>query len=463
MSASDRPVDQRLLVTDRAFWFRVVVVLFRRGEVRVDLVSCAMASSVAVDDADQSVIVAVLGQLAALRRLIDGREVACLLRLEQLAEDDPRLNPEHVAAAATGRSVRAATRAAKRARAARFLSHLRPLVDAGEVSGEHLDAFIRALRSLDERLRPHLMAVEAELATAAATSTEDEFAERLATEVRRIEGDDGRSRLERQRRRTGLRCWTDRDGMWRLAGRYDPERALVLSQLLAAQAEVRFRMSHPPECPTDPLLAHEFLQALALADLMQGGSESSGSGAGGVEIIVTIDEQTWRDGRRRMGSRVECGRAFDVPIRSLHEIAAAGRARFVPVVLDSNGVVIRQGRPVPSFEQLCGSLERPVKLDRGRSSRFADRHQRRAMRAMYRRCAIPGCDRHVSDAQFHHVVFWEHGGTTDLRFLLPVCPHDHRRLHNEGWHLELRADRSLVVRRNGEVIMATGPPAEQWR
>jgi hypothetical protein len=82
---------------------------------------------------------------------------------------------------------------------------------------------------------------------------------------------------------------------------------------------------------------------------------------------------------------------------------------------------------------------------------------------MYPTCAVPGCERHISVTQPHHLDEWEHGGRTDLDRLLPVCRHHHRRLHHEAWAIEMRPDRSLVIRRDGEVIMTTGPPADQWR
>lgn len=50
----------------------------------------------------------------------------------------------------------------------------------------------------------------------------------------------------------------------------------------------------------------------------------------------------------------------------------------------------------------------------------------------------------------------------DLASLLPLCRHHHDRLHADAWQLQLRDDRSLVVRRHGEVIMTTGPPSTQW-
>ena len=93
-------------------------------------------------------------------------------------------------------------------------------------------------------------------------------------------------------------------------------------------------------------------------------------GSGRPEFIVTIDEETLRHGRHR-SSRVDCGRGVHLPIESLQ--AMAGRARFVPVVVDRHGVVIRQGRPVPTLDQLRKSLLHPVSLDHGRTRRYASR------------------------------------------------------------------------------------------
>lgn len=426
----------------------------------MDLMTSAAAASVDVTSATADEVTGVLHHLAVLGRLVQAREIECIHRLEQLAIDHPGLSPEHVCAAASGRSLRAATAVVGRADAAVGLPVLTSMLGAGLVSGAHLDAFAAALRSLEEALRPALLACEAELATEALSMTVEQFTTRLKAEVRRIEGDDGMSRLERQRRQTGLRQWVGRDGMWCISGRYDPEQAMVLAAALQAQTDSRFHAPHPPGVPSDPLLAHEWFQAMALADLVLG----TGSGAPSFEVITVIDEQTWSHGRHAR-SRVDCGRGIDLPVDALRDLIgrATGRVRFVPVVVDRNGVVVRQGRPVPTFDDLVASLRDPVGLDLGRSRRFANRDQRRALRAMYRRCAIPGCDRHVSTTQPHHLDEWDHGGHTDLSRLLPLCQHHHRRLHAEHWQVDIADDRSLVIRRGGEVIMTTGPPAEQWR
>jgi hypothetical protein len=422
----------------------------------MDLVSTASAlAALDLHTADRHVVTEALRLATRLIRMTQAVELEADLRLVALAEADPRLNPEHLDATATGRSPSKATAAIKRATAAQSLPHLRALLAAGIVGVEHLDALATALRSLRTALRPRLLEQEEQLARLSVRMTAEEFRARLDAVVRDIEGDDGDDRLQRQRRHIGARTWTGRDGMWNVHGRFDAERAVSLIEALRRATEARFHAEHPAETPDDPLLRHEFFQALGLADLMLG----VGGGSSRPEFVVTIDEETLRHGRHH-ASRVDCGRGVHLPVETLQ--AMAGRARFVPVVVDRHGVAVRQGRPVPTLDRLRESLLRPVSLDHGRSRRYASRDQRRALRAMYRSCGVPGCDRHVADCQPHHVEFWEDGGPTDLRLLLPLCKHHHDRLHAESWEVELTPDRSLVVRRHGEVIMSTGPPIDQW-
>ena len=411
-----------------------------------------------VASADEALVAGLLADVAALQRFLQAREVDLNRRLQQLADESPSTDPDAVNAKATGRSKSAAAKAHKRAKAAAEAPRLKDEMDAGRLSGEHLDAFAAAVAELAAHLRPALLALQDELAAEAGARglTVEQFRAHLRAVVRGIEADDGQHRLTQQRRRTALRVWTDKDtGMGRISGQFDPETFMVLQQRIADQLEARFRQDRPPDCPDDPLLAQDWLRAHALVDLVRG----LGGGIGRPEVIVVIDQATFEHGRHAH-SRVDCGPGIDLPIDVIRRIG--GRARFVPTVVDRQGVVVLQGRPVPTYAQLCEGLLRPARLDLGRSRRHADRHQRRALRAMYRTCAVPGCERHISITQPHHLDRWTDGGLTDIGRLLPLCKHHHDRLHAERWDVQLRCDRSLVVRRGGAVIMSTGPPCEQW-
>jgi hypothetical protein len=417
-----------------------------------------------IADADVSVVdeVAVamlLSDVAGLQRFLQAREIDLNQRLRQLAAVKPGIDPEAINARSTGRSAGNAGRAVRRADEAAKAPELKACMDEGRLSGEHLDAFTAALRSLDARLQPALRALEADLAARAVTqrATVEQFRTWLQREVRLIEADDGKQRLERQKRAARCRSWTDPNtGMVMNRFEIDPEHGAIFLQRLDDQLEARLRQPRPPECPTDPIDAMDWQRAHALMDLITGKASASGK----PEMIVVIDQQTFDTGRHQH-SRVDCGPGIDLPIDTIRQIA--GRARFVPVVINSDGIVIAQGDPVPSYDQITKSLTRPVLLDHGRSRRHASTRQRRALRAMYRTCAIPGCGRHVSTTEAHHIHWWDNGGHTDLHNLIPLCRHHHDRLHNDGWLLALAPDRSLTVRaRDGTTLMTTGPPAQQW-
>ena len=414
---------------------------------------------VAVDvvSSSRGVVVDALREVTACRNWLAAVEVACQSRLDELADGDPAVNPDADNAAATNRSARAGQSASRRARAARSAPSFGERMAAGELSGEHLDAFIAALNSMLAAARPRLLALQERLAELACGMTVEEFREQLRREVVSIEADDGRSRLQRQKAATRLRQWTDhRTGMVHLAGQFDPETGLVLASALQQRLEALFHAPHPAGVPDDPMDKQDFLRAHALLSLIR----DQGRSCGAPEFIVVIDEDTLLHGRHAT-SRVDCGRGIHLPIDTIRDIA--GRARFVPVVIDRHGVVIRQGRPVPTLDQLRDSLAAPVSLRAGRSRRFATRHQRRALRAMYRHCTIPGCEVHVSNTEPHHLDEWEHGGHTDIERLLPVCRHHHDLLHARHWHLTLDTHRHLTVTTDdGAIVMTTGPPARQW-
>ena len=134
---------------------------------------------------------------------------------------------------------------------------------------------------------------------------------------------------------------------------------------------------------------------------------------------MLIDFDTLRDGLHdRSVCETSTGEA--VPVATVRRLCCD--ADIVPVVLDGDGVA----------------------LDVGRAKRVATREQRRALRAMYRTCAHPGCTVGFDDCDIHHVNPWTPTGLTDLDNLLPLCSRHHHLVHEGGWTLTLRADRTTV-------------------
>jgi len=94
-------------------------------------------------------------------------------------------------------------------------------------------------------------------------------------------------------------------------------------------------------------------------------------------------------------------------------------------------------------------------VDVGRARRTAQPAQWRGLKARYKTCAWPGCDRPIGWTHAHHLDFWAEGGKTDLPRLIPLCFYHHRLVHEGGWQIVLSGgrlklippDRSVMVKR----------------
>ncbi len=133
------------------------------------------------------------------------------------------------------------------------------------------------------------------------------------------------------------------------------------------------------------------------------------------------------------------GLPVELPRRVLDDLAKTARIHTVVV---RNGTIIHA----------------PGELNLGRTTRIANRAQRRALGAVYATCAIPGCCVRYSRTKLHHLIWWRHDGLTDLDNLLPLCVQHHHNIHHDGWQLTLTPDRTLTIQLPDGTIMTTGPP-----
>jgi hypothetical protein len=375
---------------------------------------------------DRGVLETVVASSARLRAWLDGRDVAVAAQVEQTVS-----YAEKVLADASRSSLKDAERTVKRAQTTRVLPQLGEAVADGVVSGAYVDVAGRALGQLEPCQRDALIDRAEWLVGVAQRSTADEFRTAVAAEVRRIQADDGMGRLERQRRATRLRTWVDhRDGMWCVSGRFDPATGVRLHGRLQAALGELFAEHTADGCPSDPGEKQDFLRAQALVALLD---DRAGGKRARSEVVVVVDA-TSPD-----GPVVDWGIPVEIPWPVLQDLA--GNA-------DAYGVVVRNGVV----------LHAPDVLDLGRTCRMANRAQRRALRGLYATCAIPGCAVKYDNCKLHHLQWWENGGPTDLRNLLPLCERHHHCVHDQGWILTLGQQRELTVATPDSQVMTTGPP-----
>ncbi|PRZ41884.1 HNH endonuclease [Antricoccus suffuscus] len=136
-----------------------------------------------------------------------------------------------------------------------------------------------------------------------------------------------------------------------------------------------------------------------------GGGVPSGRGGTRGTVITTIRLEDLKAG---------CGYAtsthgVQVPVRDL--LAEAAHLKFLPAVLNSNGVVLHLGHAV----------------------RLATDRQYAALVARDGGCTFPGCDVPPEWCQIHHVTAWQDGGPTDIDNLALACGYHHREYEDRGW------------------------------
>ena len=74
-------------------------------------------------------------------------------------------------------------------------------------------------------------------------------------------------------------------------------------------------------------------------------------------------------------------------------------------------------------------------LNLGRSSRFPNLAQKRAVKIRDKHCVFPGCDTPAHRCLIHHIDYWTEGGSTDLCNLALICRFHHYLIHDQHWKL----------------------------
>lgn len=312
----------------------------------------------------------------------------------------------------------------ERAETTEAMPDLGKAASTGDISAEHLDAISRARKGLNEAERAAFDELAPELAEAAAKLPVDTFKRKLRKLVDDARQDHGLTRLQKQRARSGIKMWTDAEGMGHTHIVSDPERHDQLRSALERQmASLAAAAKNDGEAVTKGagLLLDALIDLIARAQ----------GGLGRPTITIIVDDETLVNGPHD-GTVCETEAGVDLPITVVERHLCDSVTQTV--TLDRNG----------------------LPLDVGRRSRTATPAQWAALNALYRSCAWHGCDRPITWCQAHHIKEWEHGGSTDLDNLIPLCSKHHHSVHDDGWQLTLDADRSLHIHRPASSSSAGG-------
>ena len=414
---------------------------------RVGAIATVRSDSSAGADLIESGLVAV----REVQAWCDAQHAGLVVRLREVDSF-----PEQRVAKASKTSLSNAARSTERSKTLTKTPRLADALGDGAITGDHIDAVTRASKKVDAARRGELIKAADGLADVARAGTVDEFARRLDLETKRLQDDDGLDRLARQRRNVRARSWVDVEGMWNLSVKFDPVTGVRIAARIDAMVQALFGESVAVECPDDPIEKQRYLAAHAVARLLLdealANTDTDDDSTGDItpptvrpkpgrpEYVVVIDA----DATGQTGPVAEFAIPVEVPARVLAELADTADIHTVVV---RNGVV----------------LHAPGELNLGRTTRLANRAQRRALRGLYRSCAIPGCSVAYDRCKLHHIVWWRHGGRTDLANLVPVCAVHHTRIHHDGWVIELGPHRQVTLHLPDGITQTTAPPARSGR
>ena len=377
--------------------------------------------------ADHAALADASRAVARLSSFVDLAKVQIARRGRELAEqgDSSSVHALIDDAGCTGRDVHATN---GRDRVCGTVPGFEEALAAGDVSGAHLDSLAQHTTGLSDEERSDIAAIADELLDAAVSQHPGLFDRTVKDRIDSIRNthrpDTAAEELERQRKQSSVRRWTDRDtGMRNTMITLDPIRDETLWNTINAQlATLR----------QDPANAARPFGELQV-DALLAAVNSTPVGRRVPEIVVHVDDQTLCHGRHD-NSLCETADGSPVPGPLLERWCC--EAVLQAVVRNPDGTV----------DRLCAE------------HRTANRAQRRMLEAMYATCAHPHCTVAFSACRIHHIVWWTRGGKTVMANLLPLCETHHHLVHEGGWTLTIDDQRQVTwTRPDSTVSCTTGP------
>jgi hypothetical protein len=315
----------------------------------------------------------------------------------------------------------------RRARHAKVLGHFPSFAAAlvaGEITESHVAVLSEVLFSATDEVWEALRAEEDALLIAASRLGPVSYRKFVTQTTIRVAASLG---TPVDRDLTGeifANLWIDKDsGLGRLFASFDPSSFAAISAILGkAAAKLQF---------SDRSLTEKQALGRALTEMLTqrpGRPSATGGPAVGSSVVpgvkpmvsILIDHKTLLGGAHA-DTICEYDNGSRLSVEVAREIACT--ASLTPILRDKWGVV----------------------LDLGREFRYATSSQRRAMEAMYATCFHEACDTPITQCHEHHMIYWEHGGRTDMANLLPVCQTHHRWIHANDPHISMDEHRTVTV------------------
>ncbi len=386
-----------------------------------------------------------------MKRLITGILAAATKRADHLHQQNGGDPTEDLLRNKGRTSARQAKKHAARTKTAKTLPKVGETLHDGTANTENIDTLSNALNGLTPEETEELKNHDQDLADKATKESPENFRKTVRKKITDIRKDAGQTLFDQQKAASRASTGRQTDtGMYYLSALFDPERGASIQQAINSKTRAIARRDGTKD---KPLEITDNLRAQALYELIMDGTKfhdmnlrANKTGARGghgtrtghtvsriPSITLINDMRTYTQGPHH-NTVSETWSGSPLPPQSLARLACDACIHEVVIGLD--------GLP----------------LNVGRDYRTVTDAQRRALRSVYDSCPISGID--FTQCEIHHIHYWEDGGPTDLDNLVPISRRWHHLVHDDGWTLTMKPDRSLILRRPDKTIYKQIPPPE---
>jgi len=290
---------------------------------------------------------------------------------------------------------------------------------AGDLSTDVAAIITAGLEQLTDRVPgEQLHALEQRLVAKAVRLTVKEVRRLVAREVAKA---DLAGHMESEKRQHAERylSWSeDHTGMVTLSGRLDPVSAAPLRTVLEQMVTHEFRIRRGQDPTDEDQRTPAQMRADALYDLARhalGCKETTNSGVR-TTLVVRMNLSDLNSG---VGLGTIDGVNQPISVGELRRLA--GDADVIPQVLGGPSEVLDQGRNVRMFTK----AQRLALLERDGG------------------CAK--CHAPSEHCEAHHIIWWEHGGRSDLSNGVMLCTRCHHDIHRQHWGIKIKGDRVWFI------------------
>lgn len=347
-------------------------------------------------------------------------QTRCAVEIEALG--DGGVDSKTVLREAGRMSNRAAGSVAKTAAGLAEMPRTAESLAAGNITAEHAAAAVAAAgKASPEKADEDLLRL-------AETSSVDVFAQQSRRWANRNQKDDGAGAHETLRRARSFKDWVNDEGMGVLVAELDPTSYQQVRKAINAEYDRLWREDGGRDSRPDDLRTPTQRRCDAFVSVVTN-SGSRGPASPRMQLTAVVDIERLQSDNPSGAAEIIDGEAL--PQAVLERLGCA--STITGVIFSGKG--------------------EPIWV--GRDHRHATSAQVKAIMARDRHCT--GCAAGPERCEIHHIVPWQHGGSTNIDEMCLACPSCHHNIHDRGYIVVKTDTGYKIINPNNPLPDYSGP------